>query len=288
MRHAQLQYHTNIIDAIVKGRLAAHIEKLDASQAEAIDAAVNKRLDTYFGGPLHAETVYAAVDKQVDRQVDAAVKARLPIAVQDFLVPKDPPSSPAHSFTSFDSHGNRYPKLPPLTPAGKALLPHLKTHLTAQFKLYQDQQLQRFEQMLDAKYDDVARSAEDDRIREQGEWEEERVEHTAEVLLIRKDTTDDLWREGHEMLKQGQELCEQFGADINEQLFGLVEAINKLNRYSLRKLMTAEVAKLTEQQRKKKSIPKGFGRNLSTLPDPKLLMSKVTDDETEDEEWEDI
>lgn len=142
--------------------------------------------------------------------------------------------------------------------------------------------------MLDAKYDDVARSAEDDRIREQGEWEEERVEHTAEVLLIRKDTTDDLWREGHEMLKQGQELCEQFGADINEQLFGLVEAINKLNRYSLRKLMTAEVAKLTEQQRKKKSIPKGFGRNLSTLPDPKLLMSKVTDDETEDEEWEDI
>lgn len=281
MRHAQLQYHTNIINAIVQERLAAHIEKLNASQAEAIDVAVNKRLDAYFSGALHSERVDAAVD----RQVDATVKTRLPDAVQDLLVPKDAPSSPARSFTSFDSHGNRYPRLPPLTPAGQMLLPHLKTHLTAQFKTFQDHQLQRFEQMLDAKYDDVARSAEDDRIREQGEWEEERDEHSAEVLLIQKNTTDDLWREGHKMLEQGQELCEelcdQLGASIYEQVSGLVVAIDKLNKYSVRKVIAAEVAK---QQRRKKGIPKGFGKNLLTHPDPRLLGRQIIDGS----EWEDI
>ncbi|KAF3037600.1 hypothetical protein E8E12_000287 [Didymella heteroderae] len=280
LRQAQLEYYTEVINAAVEKRLAARLDEIKALQAEAIDAAVGKRLDAYFGGPLHAETVDAAVD----RQVDAAVQARLPNAVQDLLVSKDPPSSPAQSFTSFDSHGYRYPKLPPLTPASKALLPHLRTHLTNEFKVYQDQQLQRFERLVNAKCGEVESSAYDDRLREHAEWEDEREEHKSEISLLMRDATDDLWREGHEMLKQGKKLCMEFGEDINEQLFGLVEKIDKMNRYSLRKMVVAEVARQAKQQRMKKGIPKGWGRNLLTDPDPRLLGRK----RIAEGEWEDV
>lgn len=286
LRHAQLQYHTHIIDAIVQDRLTAHIEKLNASQTEAIDAAVNRRLDAYLGGSLHIQTIDAAVD----RQVDATVKARLPDAVRDLLVPKDPRGSPATSFTH-DSCGNAYPKLPPLTPAAQALLPHLRIHLTDQFKLLQQQQLQRFEELVSEKYDEVETAAADTRAREQAEWEDEREEHAAEVSLQRRDTLHDLWMQGVDMLQQAEAVCAMFEADIDEQLIKLsrkVERlcanIDKLNKYSLRKLMAAEMAKLPELQRRKKGVPRGFGRSLLTHPDPKLLMRR----RIEDSEWEDI
>lgn len=286
LRHAQLQYHTHIVNAIVHDRLAAHVEQLNASQAEAIDAAVNKRLDAYFGGPLHTQTIDAAVD----RQVNETVKARLPDAVQDLLVPRDFCGPPATSFT-YDTCGNAYPKLPPLTPAAQALLPHLRTHLTDQFKLLQQQQLQRFEKLVSEKYDEVEVAAADARAREHAEWEDERDEHAAEVSLQRRDTLHDLWMQGVGMLQQAETVCETFEIDIDEQLMKLsrkVERlcanIDKLNRYSLKKLVAAEVAKLPEQQRRKKGIPKGFGRSLLTHPDPKLLMRR----RIEDGEWEDI
>lgn len=269
------------IDAIVEDR----IEKLHASQAAAIDAAVAKRLDAYFAGPLHAERVDAAVD----RQVDAAVKARLPDAVQHLLIPTDLPSSPATSFT-YDARGNRYPKLAPLTPAGKAFLPHLRTHLLDQFEHFQQQQLQDFKKRIYDTYDEVARSAEDDRIREQGEWEEEREEHATEISLLRRDTLQELWQEGHKLLEHGQEYCDelsdQLGANLGDQMCGLVDRIEKLNAYSVRKLVAAGVAR---QRRRRRGLPKGFstkgfGRFLLTHPDPNLLGSKMTSDN----EWEDV
>lgn len=79
-----------------------------------------------------------------------------------------------------------------LTPASRALLPHLRPHLTDQFKLYQQHQLQRFETLLDAKYNNVGRSAEDDRVREQGEWEERREEFNSKLSLIYEDAAKDL------------------------------------------------------------------------------------------------
>lgn len=36
----------------------------------------------------------------------------------------------------------------------------------------------------------------------------------------------------------------QFSDDINKQLFGLVGKINKLNRYIIRKLVAAKVARM--------------------------------------------
>ena len=272
----------------MEDRVAAHIEKLNASQAAAIDAAVAKRLDAYFSSPSHTERLEAAVD----RQVDVTVKARLPDAMQDLLVPKELLSSPA-SFTH-DARGNRYPKLPPLTPAGRTFLPHLRTHLTDQFAQQQKHQLQAFKKQVYQAYDDVASSAADDRIREQAEWETEREEHSAEMLLQRRDTIDELWREGHKVLEAGQEkseeLADQLGASLVERVGALVQRIEGLNGYCVRRLIAREVGKMG---RRRKGIisrgfsvksTRGFGRFLLTDPDPKLLGRKMR----ADMEWVDV
>jgi len=209
-----------------------------------------------------------------------ALQARLPNALEDLLVPKSLPSSPATSFASFDSRGNRYPKLPPLTGIGRTMLPHLRAHLTDQFKLYQQQQLQRFEKMVDTKYSDIERAAYDDRVEAQGEFETEMEEHKAEISMLRKDTVDELWREGDKILEQGRAACLAFGEDINEQLFGICDRIDRLNRSALRKMVVTEVGR---QQRRKRGIPKGWGRNL--LRRERRLLGRRRE---ADDEWADV
>ncbi|KAF1925280.1 uncharacterized protein M421DRAFT_423830 [Didymella exigua CBS 183.55] len=284
LRHAQLDFHTNIyINTIVEDRVAARIEELNASQAAAIDAAVAKRLDAYFSSPSHAERLDAAVD----RQVDATVKARLPDAVQDVFVSADPPSSPTS--VTYDARGNRYPKLTPLTSAGKTFLPHLRTHLLDQFSLFQQQQLEVFKKRISEMYDDVASSAADDRIREQAEWETEREEHSVEISLLRRDTLDELWLEGQKVLEAGQEqvgeLVDQLGEELVDRVGALVQRIEGLNGYCVRRIVAAEVAR---QWRRTGGVPKGFtkrfGRFLLTYPDPKLLGRKMRGDM----EWVDV
>ncbi|CAA9957700.1 hypothetical protein PTMSG1_01308 [Pyrenophora teres f. maculata] len=251
----QLEYQTEFINAAIEKCLSAHLDKVNALQAEGIDAAVAKQLPAYFDEARHTE----AVDAAVSRQLDTAVQARLPNALEDLFVPKSLPSSPATSFVSFDSRGNRYPKLPPLTGVGRTMLPHLQTHLTDQFKLCQQQQLQRFERMVDTKYSDVERAAYDDRVKAQGEFEMEMEEHKAEISSLREDTVDELLREGDKTLEQGRAACLAFGEDINEQLFAICDTIDMLNKNALRKMVVAEVSR---QQRRKRGIRKGWGKNL--------------------------
>ncbi|KAI8930420.1 hypothetical protein NX059_012373 [Plenodomus lindquistii] len=283
LRHAQPQYQTNVIYKIMKKEMAAQLERLNASQAEAIEAAVSKRVDAYLNGPLHAERVDAAVD----RRVDAAVKARLPRAVQDLLVHTKWPTSPT-KYSTYDARGNRYRKLPPLSPIGKMFLPYLRTHLTNQLRLSQRRQIQRFEKQVHAAFHEVQTEADENRAREQFEWEEERDNHRSDYLQIQVDTTNELRSQCDQMLEEGKRICDELGEklseELNDQVLGLVDKINKLNKYSLRKLVAAEIRKLPDQQRRKKGIPKGFGRNLLTHPDPKLLMRQVV----QDSEWEDV
>ncbi|KAJ4355132.1 hypothetical protein N0V95_003214 [Ascochyta clinopodiicola] len=277
LRRAEFGYRTDVISAAFEKRLSAHLDELRALQGKAIEVAVVKHLPAYFDADRHAE----AVDAAVSRKLDTTLQALLPSAIEDLLVPKDLPSSPATSFTSHDSRGIRYPKLPPLTRVGQTMLPHLRTHLTEQFHLYQKQQLQRFESLADKTFDDLERAAYDDRAREHADFETEMEEHKAEILLMKKDTLNDLWRQGDEMLEQGKEVCSTFGEDINEQLFRLCDKIDRLNRHALRKMVAAEVSK---QQRKKKDIPRGWGRNM-LMGEHKLLGRRR---EIEEEEWVDL
>lgn len=160
------------------------------------------------------------------------------------------------------------------------MLPHLRTHLTDQFKLYQQQQLKRFEKMVDTKYSDVERAAYDDRVEAEGEFEMVMEEHKAEIQLLREDTIDDLWGEGDKILEQGRVVCSEFGEDINEQLFRLCDRIERLNRYALRKMVVAEVSR---QQKRKKAVPKGWGRNL--LMGERTLLGRRREAE---DEWSDV
>ncbi|KZM28621.1 hypothetical protein ST47_g233 [Ascochyta rabiei] len=277
LRRAELEYQTDVINAAFEKRLSAHLDEVRALQVKAIDSAVATHLPAYLATDRLAE----AVDAAVSRQLDTALQALLPNAVEDLLVPKDPPSSPATSFTSHDSRGNRHPKLPPLTRVGRTMLPHLRTHLNEQFHLYQKQQLQRFKNLADRTFDELERAAYDDRAREHADFETEMEEHKAEISVMKKDTLDGLWRQGNEMLEQGKDVCLDFGKDINEQLFGLCDKIDKLNRHALRRMVAAEVSK---QQRKKEGLPRGWGRNMLS-GEHKLLGRRR---EMEEEAWVDV
>ncbi|KAF3004407.1 hypothetical protein E8E13_010239 [Curvularia kusanoi] len=191
------------INAIIEKQLPANLDNVQALQKEAIDAAIARQLPAYFANGLHTEAIDVAVSKQVGK----ALEALLPNALEEFFNPKSQPGSPATSFTSFDSSGHRYTKLPALTPVGKMMLPHLRTHLIDQFHLYQKQQLQRFEKLANKTFESLARSAYDARAQEYAEFAEDMEEHKAEISLLKKDTIDDLWREGQGVLDQGKEAC---------------------------------------------------------------------------------
>lgn len=139
------------------------------------------------------------------------------------------------------------------------MIPHLRTHLTDQFKLQQQQQLQRFEKMVNAKLSDLEGAAYDDRVEAQGEFETEMEEHKAEISLLRNDTVNDLWREGQEILEQGRAVCLALGEGIHEELHGICDRIDKLKRFALKKLVVAEVSR---QRRRKRGRPKGRASNL--------------------------
>lgn len=96
-----------------------------------------------------------------------------------------------------------------------------------------------FKKRISETYDDVASSAADGRIREQAEWETEREEHSAEILLLRRNTLDELWLEGQKVVG---ELADQLGAELVDKVGALVQRIEGLNGYCVRRIVAAEVA----------------------------------------------
>ncbi|KAH6638500.1 hypothetical protein C7974DRAFT_356922 [Boeremia exigua] len=277
---ARTEYHTDYISALVDDRLAAHLAKANAQHAAAteaaIDAAVAKRIADHLAGPVHAATVTAAVSTRLD----SAVQSHLPTALKSLLAHPSPPAqSPTH-----ETRGNRSPPLPALTPLARSFLPHLRTHLTAQFALLQEQQLQHFAQQVSDKMDEVEMAAADARVAQQGEFETEMDEYMAEMGLLRRDAVRDMWEEGEQILTRGREEFETLGEEIEETLFNLTdsvavigEGIEKLGRFKLRKMVREEVARQVRWERQKRRgvgmgrVPRGWGRCLLTHPDPKLL-----------------
>lgn len=164
------------------------------------------------------------------------------------------------------------------------MLPHFHTHLIDQFHLYQKQQLQRFEKLAHKMFHDFERSARDDHAHENAEFGEEMEEHKAEILLLRKDSVDELWREGQEVLDQGKEACLAFGDDINDYLSRLCDKIDGLNNLGLRKLVAGEVRR---QQRRRVSVRKGVRRKGAGRKEVKG-EHKLGKKRKVEEEWYDI
>jgi hypothetical protein len=262
----------------VEKRLAARRDEVRALRAEALDAAVAAHVRAYFDADGHADAaVDAAVSRQIDaavsRHVDAALQARLPHAVENLLVPKDVPSSPATSFTSEDSRGLIYPKLPPLTRLGRNMLPHLREHLTEQFRLLQEQQLQRFEKFTDK----IESAAQDGCARQYADFEIQVEELQREMSWTKQETLDDLRQQGDEMIEQSKDECAAFGETVTDQMtdiwYGFCDKVSTVRRCWLRNMVAVELSKQDtwrkmvavefSRQRTWRNIrPRGFGRFL--------------------------
>jgi hypothetical protein len=239
----------------------------------------------YFTEGLHT----AIVDASVNTQLRPVLHAILPKAVEALFVPS-PPGSP---ILSFDSDGNCYPALPPLSPLGEMLLPHLRSHLTAQIYLQQQQTLQRFEKLARKTFAKLEESAFEDRARAHVEFEDEMEELKSEVLLLKKDAVDEVWREGQELVDKGKEACARFGEDIDHHLGRTLNKIDAtVGGNGLRKLVAREMRR--QHKGRKKAVPKRRtvsrnnvskakekkgGRGKHGLPGGRLA---------EVEEWEDV
>jgi hypothetical protein len=257
-------------------RLAAHRDEMRALQAEAIDAAVAKHVMAYFTADKHADAnVDAATRRQIDaavgRQLDTALHALLPRAVEHLLVPKHVPSSPAKSFTSEDSRGCSYLKLPPLTRLGRNMLPHLRSHLTEQIQLYQQQQFQHVEKFAD----NLERAMHDDHARQYADFQTQVEELQAEMSWTKQETLDDLRQQGEEMIEQSKDECTAFGDDMNNQMtdlwYDFCDKVTAVKKPWLRKMVAVEISKrstwrnmvavkVSEQRAWRKIRPRGWGR----------------------------
>lgn len=221
------------------------MHKTQALQNETIEAAVARQLPVYLNRASHAETVDVAVGKKLA----TVLPALLPNALEELLAPQPLPSSPSVSFASVDSRGNRYPKLPPLTPIGRTLIPHLRTHLTDEFQKHQADQLQRFEKRVDKTLDQLESYAYDDRARETADFDDAMEEHKAEVSLLQRDTIDSLWRETEDVFAQSKEAGLALGEDIYERLSEVCDKIEGIKKVRLRKMVRSEVSRQTGGKR---------------------------------------
>jgi hypothetical protein len=223
------------------------------------------------------DAINAAIDKRLPAHLENMLPALLPNILEGLLADRSISSSPA---TSIDSRGNRCPKLPPLTPLGKTLIPHLRTHLADQFHQYQAHQLQRFETVVDKKLTELWDDAYDARAHENAQMMEEMEEHKAEVSLLKEDAIKDLWREVEDVFARGKEEGYSLGDDINEQLSEVCDRIDKVKRAGLRKMVAREVSR---QKRRRKGVSKGVGKRL--VRGERRLLGRRRD--AEDVEWVD-
>jgi hypothetical protein len=184
-------------------------------------------------------------------QFRPVLQAILPKAVEALFVPS-PPGSP---ILSFDSNGNCYPALPPLSPLGEMLLPHLRSHLTAQVYLQQQKTLYRFKKLTRKTFAKLEELAFEDRARAHTKFKDEIEELKSEVLLLKKDAVNKVWREGQELVNKGKEACARFSEDINHHLGWTLNKIDAtVGRNRLRKLVAREMRR--QRTGRKKAVLK--------------------------------
>jgi hypothetical protein len=242
--------------------------------AEALERALRKASPEF---DLQLDAINAAIDKQLPAHLEKALPALLPDILQGLLAGRSISSPPA---TSIDSHGDRSPKLPPLTPLGRALIPHLRTHLAKQFQDFQAHQLQRFETLVENKLTELWDNAYDARVHENAVLTDEMEEHKAEVSMLKEDTIKDLWREAEDVFARSKEEGWSLGLEISDQLLGVCDRIDQVKRVGLRKMVAGEVSR---QKRRRKGVSRGVGKRL-VRGEQRLLGRRRN---TEDVEWVD-
>jgi gas vesicle protein len=130
--------------------------------------------------------------------------------------------------------------------------------------LQQQQTLQRFEKLARKTFAKLEESAFKDRAQAHAEFKDEIEELKSEMLLLKKDAADEVWREGQELVDKGKEACAQFSEDIN---YHLSRTLNKIDatvgRNRLRKLVAREMRRL--RTGRKKAVPKRRTVSMSNI-----------------------
>lgn len=218
-----------------------------------------------------------AINAAVSKQLPAYLEQALPGVVQSLLagVPSSESNSP-DPFASAEYHGNKYPKLPPLTSLGKTWIPHLRVHLAQQFQQHQAHQLQRFEKLVDKKLDEVWNHAYDARAHETAEMINEMEEHKAEMALLKEDTLKDLWREIEDMFARCREEGRVLTDNINERLSELNDRTHALKRLKMRKMFVGEFSR---QKPRRVGLLRRAGKGL--VRSDKRLLGRRREEEAE-------
>lgn len=246
---------------------------LQAVLFKAIDAAVARHLPTYFTEGRHND----AVDASVSHQLRPLLRVVLPEAIEALFKPPSP-TSPA---LSSDSDGDWYLNLPPLSPFGELLVPHLRSHLAFQSDLDAQKTLVRFEKLARKTLHELERSTANDRMRAQLDFEEEMANLKDEALVMKKDVVDDMWRDGQKLFEEAREECARFGEHIDHHLGRISNEIDDImGGAGLREMVKREVRRQLKVRKRAVRKRKGGPKRKSG--------EKLGRRRAELEEWEDI
>ncbi|KAH9865888.1 hypothetical protein J1614_009475 [Plenodomus biglobosus] len=219
--------------------------------------ATAKAVEAAFSKPPVLDDQIEAINAAVKKQLPARLEQILPSLLSDILptlfasLPDSDLNKPG---TSLESLGTSLPKLPPLTPLGYALLPHLTKHLADEFQEYQTHQLKQFQKLLNRLSD----SAEDTRAHENAEMEESREEFKTDMMLLKNDAIEELSAEVDAVFAEArQERC-----DLSDELTQSLESVfvdmrdltKRLKRRRLKKMIAIPARK---RVRRRKSMPRG-------------------------------
>ena len=267
---------TATVDALVSSQLRT---VLQATLFKAIDAAVARQLPMYFTEGRH----YDAVDASVSHQLRPLLRVLLPEAMEALFKPPSP-ASPA---LSSDSNGDWYLNLPPLSPFGELLVPHLRSHLAFQSDLDAQKTLVRFEKLARKTLHELEKSAADDRMRAQLDFEDDIANLKDEALLMKKDLVDNMWRDGQKLLEGARGACARFGEHIDHHLDQIsTEIDDRMGGAGLRKMVEREVRRQLSEGRQSAAW-KRKGR-LKRKRGERGGGEKLGRRRAEVEEWEDI
>jgi hypothetical protein len=251
---------------------------LQAVLFKAIDAAVARHLPTYFTEGRH----YDAVDASVSHQLRPLLRVVLPEAMEALFKPPSPPSRALSS----DSDGDWYLNLPPLSPFGELLVPHLRSHLAFQSDLDAQKTLVRFEKLARKTLHELERSTANDRMRAQLDFEEEMANLKDEALVMKKDVVDDMWRDGQKLFEGAREECARFGEHIDHHLDRISNEIDdRMGGAGLREMVKREVRR--QLKGRKRPVGKRKG-GLKRKSGESAGGDKLGRRRAEVEEWEDI
>lgn len=270
-------FQAEAISAAVSKHIPAFLERV---QVEAITALIDRQLPNHLDKALGSGAITSAVTNYLDKTLPTL----LPNIIEPLIAgtPTRPPRSPTTSVTSdsapvpvdsssysFDSLGNRYSKLPALTPIGKVLIPHLETHLAEQFRLYQHRQFQRFKNHVNKTLDELESDAYDMREKELAEIVDVIEDQQAGFSLTKEDVLRDLDREADAIFEKRTEQGRELSKALGEHLWDVYDDMCRtVKGVGLQKLIACEVRRCQrreEKNRVRRGVGKKIGRGESRL-----------------------